>query len=82
MKCLTAREKELISDNLRAFVYNFGKVRIERADYGGGFYVFSPADSESYVQYCYNADYLNGWLYGCVQAVNKIVRPVYDDKEI
>ena len=73
---MTKRQKEVIADNLRAFEHNFGKLRIEKEDYGTGFYVFSPADSASYVQYCYNIDYLNGWLYGCVQAVNKIVRPI------
>ena len=76
---MTKREQEIIKDNLRAFVNNFGKVRIEKEDYGRGFYVFSPADSESWVQYCYNIDYLNGWLYGCVQAVNKMVKPTEED---
>ena len=76
---MTKREQEIIKDNLRAFVNNFGKVRIEKEDYGRGFYVFSPAESESWVQYCYNIDYLNGWLYGCVQAVNKMVKPTEED---
>lgn len=70
------REKEIIKDNLKSFIANFGDVRIEKEDYGKGFYVFSPADSSSYVQYCYNIDYLNGWLYGCVQANNKIVKSI------
>ena len=73
---MTNRQKEVIADNLRAFEHNFGKVRIEKESYSRGFYVFSPADSDSYVQYCYNIDYLNGWLYGCVQAVNKMVQPI------
>ena len=73
---MTKKQLEIIADNLRAFIHNFGEVRIEREDYGKGFYVFSPADSNSYVQYCYNIDYLNGWLYGCVQALNKIVKPI------
>lgn len=74
---MTKREKEIIKDNLRAFISNFGKVRIEREDYGSGFYVFSPAESISWVQYCYNIDYLNGWLYGCVQGANKNVKTVW-----
>lgn len=73
---MTSRQKAVIANNLRAFVHNFGEVRIESADYGGGFYVFSPADAETYVQYCHNIDYLDGWLYGCVQAVNKMVKPI------
>mgnify|MGYP004520008187 FL=1 len=71
---MTKNQREIIKDNLRAFEANFGKVRIENADYGGGFYVYSPADSESYVQYCYSIDYLNGWLYGCVQGAHKCVK--------
>lgn len=64
---MTNREKEIIKDNLRAFVTNFGDVRIEKADYGGGFYVFYPANADSYIQYCYDISYLDGWLYGVVQ---------------
>ena len=66
---MTKRQKEIIADNLRAFKANFGEVRIVDADYGGGFYVFYPADkpNDSWIQYCYDIDYLNGWLYGVVQ---------------
>lgn len=73
---MTNRQKEIISDNLKAFITNFGDVRIETSEYGGGFFVFSPANSETHVQYCYNIDYLNGWLYGCVQAANKRVKAI------
>ena len=68
------REKEILKDNLNAFVKNFGEVRIEKENYGHGYYVFSPSTSESYVQFCYNIDYLNGWLYGCVQGAMKCVK--------
>lgn len=61
------RQREIIKDNLRAFQANFGDVRIEDADYGGGFYVFYPTESETWIQYCYSIEYLDGWLYGCVQ---------------
>ena len=66
---MTKREMEIISDNLRAFNKNFGEVRIEKEDYGKGFYVFYPAESESWIQFFYDIDYLNGWLYGVVQGV-------------
>lgn len=66
---MTTKQKEIIKDNLRAFNANFGEVKIVKEDYGKGFYVFYPADSNSYIQYCYNIDYLNGWLYGVVQGV-------------
>lgn len=64
---MTAKQNELIKDNLNAFINNFGEVRITKEDYGKGFYVYYPADSDSYIQYCYDIDYLNGWLYGVVQ---------------
>ena len=67
MANLRKRDKEIIEDNLRAFKVNFGEVDIRRAEYGGGFFVYYPVDSESYIQYCYDVHYLNGWLYGCVQ---------------
>ena len=65
------RLPETIKDNLNAFIANFGSVRIEKEECGRGYYVYVPADAESYIQYCYNKDYLNGWLYGCVQAANR-----------
>ena len=64
---VTRKQEEIIADNLRAFIANFGSPRIERADHCNGFYVYYPADSESYIQYCYDVHYLNGWLYGVVQ---------------
>lgn len=64
---MTGRQKEIIADNLRAFTHNFGAVRIEKEDYGRGFYVFYPPESNSWIQYCYDIHYLNGWLYGVVQ---------------
>lgn len=67
MDQLNKRQKEIIKDNLRAFVNNFGDIRIEDEPLGQGFYAFYPADSESYIQYCYNINYLDGWLYGVVQ---------------
>jgi len=72
---MTNRQKEKIQQNLNAYLANFPSIRIEAADYGDGFYVFSPAESESWVQYCPNIDYLDGWLYGMVQGINRIVKP-------
>ena len=71
---LTKSQEEKIKNHLKAFENNFGEVRIER-EYSG-IYVFHPADSEHYVQRCPNVDYLNGWLYGCVQAGNGVVKEV------
>lgn len=69
------RLNENTQKNLRAFVANFGPVRIEKVQYNPGYYVYYPAESESYMHYCYSQDYLAGWLYGAVQCKN--VFPVY-----
>lgn len=69
MAVFTKRELELVTENLGSFTRNFGDVRIEREDCGDGFYVYFPAESSSWIQFCYDIDYLNGWLYGVVQGV-------------
>ena len=76
MDNLTNKQREIITKNLNAFVFNFGEPRIERQKPFPGFYVYWPADSESYVTYCHDVNYLNGWLYGTVQAANKVVKRI------
>lgn len=79
MKTLTAKQNELIKDNLTAYINNFGYIKIEKADYGGGFYVYTDeqrAAAGVYTQFCYNIDYLNGWLYGAVQAAKGVMKPI------
>ena len=76
---LTAKQAEIISGNLQAYIHNFGYIKITKADYGKGFYVFTSkerAEQFEWTQYCYNIDYLNGWLYGCVQAANGIMKKI------
>ncbi len=76
---MTKRQMEIIKDNLNAYKANFGYIRIEKADYGKGFYVYTDeqrTDNGRWTQYCYIIDYLNGWLYGAVQAVNGIMKPI------
>lgn len=66
---MTNREKEIIRCNLKAYTANFGYIHIEKEEYGKGFYVFTDKErkkSGTWTQYCYNIDYLNGWLYGAV----------------
>lgn len=67
---LTKKELEEVKNNLNAFIVNFGVPRIKRADYGRGLYVYM-GESESYIQYCHNISYFDGWLYGAVQAANR-----------
>lgn len=76
---MTKRQKEIIKDNLNAYIANFGYISIEKEDYGKGFYVYTDEErktSGSWTQYCYSIDYLNGWLYGAVQAINGIMKPI------
>lgn len=80
---MTKRQKEIIKDNLNAYIANFDYISIEKEDCGKGFYVFTDEErkeSGSWTQYCYNIDYLNGWLYGAVQAVNGIMKPTKKGK--
>lgn len=67
---LTKKEREIIKDNLSAFIVNFGVPRLVRADYGRGLFVYM-GDSDNSIQFAYDINYLNGWLYGAVQAVNR-----------
>lgn len=74
-KTMTEREKEIINDNLQAYINNFRYLKIEKQL--GGFYVYTSEErymQGSWTQYCYNIDYLNGWLYGAVQAANGIMK--------
>lgn len=75
----TAKQLETVENNLNSYLANFEYINIVKADYGKGFYVYTDqhrAKSGKYTQYCYNIDYLNGWLYGAVQAVNGIMKPI------
>lgn len=80
---MTEKELKIIKDNLNAYKVNFDYISIEKENYGDGFYVFTSQErkeSGSWTQFCYNIDYLNGWLYGCVQAANGIMRRVKHGK--
>ena len=70
---MTKRQQDIISKNLNAFVNNFGEVRIEKADYGTGFYVFYPVDAESYIQFCHNIDYLDATMYTYCGIIKKAI---------
>lgn len=77
IKGLSARQYEILKDNLRSYLVNFRYIAIAEEDYGDGFMVYTDenrTETGSYTQYCYNIDYLNGWLYGAVQAANKIMK--------
>lgn len=70
---MTEKELETIKDNLNAYKANFDYISIEKENFGKGYYIFTTKERKefgNYTQYCYNIDYLNGWLYGCVQAIH------------
>lgn len=76
---MTKRQKEIIRDNLKAYIANFGYIVIEKEECGKGFYIFTDEarkESGNWTQYCYNIDYVNGWLYGAVQAANGIMKKI------
>ena len=84
MKNLTKKQQETIQQNYNAYVHNFETPVIERGEAGNDFYVWRNASEHasgtSWVQYCYNVSYLDGWLYGAVQAKCKQLRPI-EEKE-
>ena len=77
---MTNKQKEKIKDNLNAYKANFGYIEIVKV--GKGFYIYTSKESRAsgcWTQFCENLDYLNGWLYGAVQAVNGIMKPMKKD---
>lgn len=76
---MTKRQKEIIKDNLNAYIANFGYIVIEHEECGKGFCVFTSEErkaSGSWTQYCYDIDYLNGWLYGAGQTACNVIKPI------
>ena len=76
MENLTNKQHDILRDNLHAYCSNFVTPRIEPAETGEGFYVFPSCRAETYIQFCENIDYLNGWLYGAVQAKCKCMQTI------
>lgn len=71
-------DKLQIGTVLRAFVKNFDNITIEDADFGKGYFVYQNGDSTNTnaIQYCPTIDFLEGWMWGCIQAKNGIVKGV------
>jgi hypothetical protein len=68
---MTNREQELIKRNMHAFLEHFEAPFILKC--GKEFYVYRNKEeydsgAGSWIQYCNNISYLDGWLYGAVQA--------------
>ena len=71
-KELTKKEYEQLT-HLRTFERWFGLPRIERdVVYEGAYIVYYPGDDgEESMVWCRNIDYLDGWLYGVVEAITR-----------
>jgi hypothetical protein len=65
--------KDVLFDNLRSYLFNFGYIKIIYSDLEG-YFVFANQEEDSPTHFCYNLDYLNGWLYGAVQANNNRIK--------
>lgn len=67
---LTVKENATIEKELSAYLKNFKKISIEKV--GKMYYVYEDGN-DSYVFNCSNINVLKGWLYGAIQAKNKII---------
>ena len=70
----TDKDLQKIANNLNAFENNFEELILFRnSDKSIMVYQsMEQYDDDSYIQRCENIDYLNGWLYGAVQALYTI----------
>jgi hypothetical protein len=83
IKELTETQKAKIATNLQAYTGHFGEPVIAASVYHKGIYIFRSKKEfvkeffqDSYVQLCPNIDYVNGWLYGAVQAKTGQVKAI------
>lgn len=67
---LNKNELQKVYDNLLAFMSNVKSFKIEKGDLEG-YYVYVPKDADSWINYCPNIDYLDGWLFGVVQGAKR-----------
>lgn len=68
--------------NYNAFKANFGEIIIKKSPYDKNYYIFRPdrPGDNDYIHYASTRDYIEGWLYGAVQANNKVIAPSSDVK--
>ncbi len=77
MKELNNKEFSVIEPNLKAFNFNFeDELKILKCN--KRFYIFKEEEmNDQYSNYIYHAEDINevkGWLYGAVQAVNRMIK--------
>ena len=73
---ITKLEKNIIESNLKAFEANFDEIYLYKFHHGAFEVYMAKSDiiDNTYIQYCDNIDYLNGWLYGAVQGALRLSR--------
>lgn len=61
--------------NYPAFKNNFGEIKIIKNSYDKLFYVYKndAENAKEYIQNSNSKDYIEGWLYGAVQAANNVI---------
>lgn len=82
MRKYITNQQALCERNLDAFVFQTGVTPIFQEQRGGRILIFLPG-REDYIHECPNIDYLNGWLYGIVQAggVQELCRRTEESNE-
>ena len=77
MKELNNKEFSVIEPNLKAFSFNF-EDELKILKFNKRYYIFKDEEmNDQYSNYIYNADDISevkGWLYGAVQAINKMIK--------
>lgn len=74
MRKLTNKQMETLVRDIEVFEANFGPVRVERGDFGDGFYIFYPAETnDTYLFFSDNLYEIKGWLYGNVQCAHRVL---------
>lgn len=76
---LADHELASIHDNLRAFVFNFGKIGIVKT-LDNAIKIFVNGNIDLYEDLASNVDYLNGWLSGCVKVGNNRIERSNDNE--
>ena len=70
---LTPKELEKIQRNLKAFLFHFKPITIKKNTYNKCYFIYQEKEPDHNIQMCESIQYLNGWLYGAVQAKCKII---------
>lgn len=74
MTILTGEDVTEDFKNYKAFIANFKPIKIMKKNNHFFIYTEDSKDDNDYKHYGDSKDYIEGWLYGAVQAANKIIK--------